>query len=216
MPVTVNETACPAISMPIASPTAKCPRRADARSIMTWPGPAGGCPVLPENVAWNGESAGQLSATPNGAPSGLPSRPSGTALAEIWPSAAATPGTWRTVARTEAGTGCAGLPVIVDPPGVVCVTSTSVPVLAWVNSESRLWVRVALNTRLPDMNATPSAMARPVSTRRSRCVSMPRNKTPNMAPHSPRFFIASSTDSGDGWSSPPAMRPSARNTTRSA
>ena len=101
------------------------------------------------------------------------------------------------------------------------MTSTSVPVLACANSESRPRVRVALKTKLPDMKATPSAMASAVRTRRSRCASMLRNRAPtksvrNMTLTPRGFFIASSTDSGVGLARPPAIRPSARNTTWSA
>ena len=92
---------------------------------------------------------------------------------------------------------------------------TSVPLLAVANSDVRELARVELNTKLPDMNATPKAMARAVMASRSRLVSMSRRMKRIMVAHSPRDFIASMTDSGSGSSSVPMSRPSARKTTRS-
>src|SRR5215472_3944069 len=123
---------------------------------MTCPAPAGGRPCRPVNNAWNGAWAGQLSAATNGAVSGLPSRPSSTARPLTVPSAADTSGSARIAASTEAGTGCAAaLPAPwTAPGGDTCRTCTSVPVAAWANSESRLWVRVAVNT-VRNMSGTP-------------------------------------------------------------
>jgi len=137
---------------------------------MTCPGPAGGRPCLPVNTAWNGASAGQLRATTNFPGSGLPFRPSSTARPLTVPSAAATCGSARTGASTEAGTGCAAaLPAPWSAPaGDTCRTSTSVPVDACANSASRLWVRLAVNTKLPHISPVPRATASAVMASRTR------------------------------------------------
>src|SRR5262249_62162220 len=62
---------------------------------------------------------------------------------------------------TGAGTGCAAaLPAPwTAPGGDTCRTCTSVPAAAWANSESRLRVRVAVNTKLPAIRPVPRATA---------------------------------------------------------
>src|SRR5215467_7164754 len=136
---------------------------------MTCPGPAGGRPCRLVNTAWNGAWAGQLSATTNGACSALPSRPSSTARPLTVPSAADTSGSARTPASTDAGTGCAAaLPAPwTAPGGEECRTCTSVPAAAWANSESRLWVRVEVNTKLPAIRPVPRATASAVMASRT-------------------------------------------------
>ncbi len=52
MPLIVKALACPASRILMVSPTAKWPARADARSIMTWPGPAAGGPLA--GYSWPG------------------------------------------------------------------------------------------------------------------------------------------------------------------
>src|SRR5215475_5499967 len=135
---------------------------------MTCPGPAGGRPWRPVNTAWNGAWAGQLRAATNGAGRALPSRPSSTARPLTVPSAAATSGRARTAGSTGAGTGCAAaLPAPwTAPGGETCRTRTSVPAAAWANSESRLRVRVAVNTKLPAIRPVPRATASAVMTSR--------------------------------------------------
>src|SRR5215469_5231832 len=148
---------------------------------MTCPGPAGGRPCWPVNTDWNGAWAGQLSAVTNGAGSALPFRPSSTARPLTVPSAADTSGSARTAASTAAGTGCAAaLPApCTAPGGEECRTCTSVPAAAWANSESRLRVRVAVNTKLPAIRPVPRATASAVIARRApwprRLANMVRN-----------------------------------------
>ena len=169
IPLMVNGSARPPTATSMWPPTAKWPVRAEPRSIMTCPGPAGGRPCRPVNTAWNGAWDGQLSAATNGAGSGLPSRPSRTARPLTVPSAADTSGSARTAASTDAGTGrAAALPApCTAPAGDTCRTSTSVPVAAWANSESRLWVRVAVKTKLPAIKPVPRATASAVMASRT-------------------------------------------------
>src|SRR5215831_9336447 len=150
---------------------------------MTCPAPAGGRPCLPVNTAWNGARAGQLKAATNGAGSGLPSRPSRTARPLTVPSAADTSGSARTAASTDAGTGCAAaLPAPwTAPGGDTCRTCTSVPADAWANSESRLWVRVAVNTKLPAIRPVPRATASAVMASRAPWLRRLANVVRNMS-----------------------------------
>src|SRR5215471_12267975 len=150
---------------------------------MTCPGPAGGRPCRPVNTAWNGAWAGQLSAATNGAGSALPSRPSSTARPLTVPSAADTSGSARTAVSTDAGTGrAAALPEPwTAPGGDTCRTCTSVPVAAWANSESRLWVRVAVNTKLPAIRPVPRATARAVMASRARWLRRLADKVRSMS-----------------------------------
>src|SRR5215467_702030 len=150
---------------------------------MTCPGPAGGRPCRPVNTAWNGAWAGQLSAATNGAGSGLPSRPSSTARPLTVPSAADTSGSARTAASSGAGTGCAeALPAPwTAPAGDTCRTCTSVPAAAWANSESRLWVRVAVNTKLPAISPVPRATASAVMASRAPWLRRLANTVRNMS-----------------------------------
>src|SRR5215472_6297157 len=150
---------------------------------MTCPAPAGGRPCRPVNTAWNGWWAGQLSAATNGAGSGLPSRPSSTARPLTVPSAADTSGRARTAASTDAGTGCAAaLPAPwTAPGGDTCRTCTSVPTAAWANSESRLWVRVAVNTKLPAIRPVPRATASAVMASRAPWLRMLANMVRSMS-----------------------------------
>ena len=136
---------------------------------MTCPPAAGGRPCLPVNTAWNGASAGRLRATTNFPGNGLPFRPSSTARPLTVPSAAATSGSARIGASTEAGRGCAAaLPAPWSAPaGDTCRTSTSVPADACVNSASRLWVRLAVNTKLPHIRPVPRATASAVMASRT-------------------------------------------------
>jgi hypothetical protein len=62
---------------------------------------------------------------------------------------------------------------------------TSVPALAVANSEPSDAASVELNTKLPDMNATPSAIAAAVIASRSRLVSMSRRIVATITAHSP-------------------------------
>ncbi len=137
---------------------------------MTCPGPAGGRPDRPVNTAWNGASAGQLAATTNWAGSGLPFRPSRTARPLTVPSAADTSGSRRIAATIDAGTG--GVAALPAPwtalAGDTCRTSTSVPAVDWANSASRLWVRLAVNTKLPHIRPVPRATASAVMASRTR------------------------------------------------
>src|SRR5499427_921925 len=150
---------------------------------MTCPGPAGGRPCRAVNTAWNGAWAGQLSAATNGAGSGLPSRPSSTARPLTVPSAADTSGSARTAASTGAGTGCAvALPAPwTAPGGDTCRTCTSVPTAAWANRESRLWVRVAVNTKLPAIRPVPRATASAVIASRAPWLRRLANMVRNMS-----------------------------------
>src|SRR6516165_3546683 len=183
IPLMVNGSARPPMATSMWSPTAKWPARAEPRSIMTCPGPAGGRPCRPVNTAWNGAWLGQLSAATNGAGSGLPSRPSSTARPLTVPSAAATSGSARTDGSTHAGTGCAAaLPAPwTAPGGDTCRTCTSVPAAAWANSESRLWVRVAVNTKLPAIRPVPRATASAVMASRARWLRRLANMARNMS-----------------------------------
>src|SRR5207244_1880955 len=85
------------------------------------------------------------------------------------PSAADTSGSARTAASTGAGTGRAeALPApCTAPDGDTCRTSTSVPAAAWANSESRLWLRVAVKTKLPAIRPVPRATASAVMASRT-------------------------------------------------
>src|SRR6516225_3044970 len=183
MPLMVNGSARPPTATSMRSPTVKWPDRAEPRSIMTCPGPAGGRPARPVNTAWNGAWLGQLSAATNGAGSGLPSRPSSTARPLTVPSAAETSGSARTAGSTDAGTGCAvALPAPwTAPGGDTCRTCTSVPAVAWANSESRLRVRVAVNTKLPAIRPVPRATASAVIASRPVCLRRPANMVRNMS-----------------------------------
>src|SRR6516225_854595 len=165
IPLMVNGSARPPMATSMWSPTAKWPARAEPRSIMTCPGPAGGRPCRPVNTAWNGAWLGQLSAATNGAGSGLPSRPSSTARPLTVPSAAEASGRARTAASTDAGTGCAA----------------ALPTAAWANSESRLWVRVAVNTKLPAIRPVPRATASAVMASRAPWLRRLANMVRNMS-----------------------------------
>src|SRR5260370_23797135 len=137
----------------IRLPTAKWPALAELRSLITWPGPGGGLPVRLVKAAWKGASDGQLSATTNWPGNGLPFRPSSTARPETAPSTAATSGR----ARMRAAIGCAmgwlePLPApVTAPPGAACWTITSMPALAWANSDPRVTRRLLdrFSRRLP-------------------------------------------------------------------
>ena len=94
---------------------------------------------------------------------------------------------------------------------------TSVPADPWLNRASSARLSVALKTKLPDMKATPSAIASAVSPSLTRWASNPRTVTRNTTAHpSPKRFIESMTASGVGPSRNRVATPSARNTTRSA
>src|SRR5262249_26474686 len=99
------------------------------------------------------------------------------------PSAADTSGSARVAASTDAGTGCAeALPAPwTAPGGDTCRTSTSVPVAAWANSESRLWVRVAVNTKLPAIRPVPRATASAVMASRAPWLRRLANMVRNMS-----------------------------------
>src|SRR5215469_7761417 len=84
-------------------------------------------------------------------------------------------------ATNGAGSACAeALPAPwTAPAGDTCRTCTSVPAAAWANSESRLWVRVAVNTKLPAIRPVLRATASAVIASRApwlrRLANMARN-----------------------------------------
>ena len=79
-----------------------------------------------------------------------------------------------------------------------------------------MWLMVSVSTSVPAVNATPSITARAVVTSRSFRANSPCRTILNIAAHSPKRFIRSSTRSAVGSRISSTIRPSARNTIRSA
>lgn len=133
-----------------------------------------------------------------------------------------TPGTAETTATSESGTPLA--------PCCSLLTRTSTPLAASAKMLSNVRCRVSVKTKEPVTNAVPSTTDRTVSSSRTLWAARLRRATLRMGfalmIGSPYFavgtatasncFIRSSTESAVGSRISSTMRPSARNTTRSA
>src|SRR5581483_5655442 len=143
-------------------------------SMPSSPSPFGARPDLMEN----GDSVPSPAAEPPkfGAwpPTSLPSLPMMAARPCTYPSASATPGTFRTASRTDAGTGPRS-----DSAGswgesfwVERIWASVLP-LTSAKRLSKVWASVSVSTNVPATNPTPSTTDRAVRARRSLWASRP-------------------------------------------
>ena len=152
-----------------------------------------------------------------GLPIGVPSLPISRAYPSTPPSAAATPGTWLRAGTRDASTSGRWSPMFCGPLKTAFArTTASVPLNTVADRSLKMLVMVSVSTRVPAVNATPMITARAVVTsRRFRANRLCRTIL-YMSAHSPKRRIRSSTRSAVGARISSTIRPSARNTIRSA
>jgi hypothetical protein len=208
----------PLASTVVVSPTARWPVVALCLSITTSSGACGACPA----TSWNGLRAGtalqlppRVGAPLPGLPIGVPSLPISRVYPKALPSAAATPGTCLSAGSSDASIfGRSPLPMLVKT--ALARTTASVPLYTLADRSLKILLMVSVSISVPAVKATPMITARAVVTSRRFRASRLWKTILTIVAHSPKRLIRSSTRSAVGWCIWSTIRPSARNTMRSA
>src|SRR5690348_11499240 len=177
MPVMVNVRGVPMVSTRTRWPTVKPYFCAVPASMATSPGPRGGPPSIrcsADSCGYGSKLTARVGAPP--VAMALPSGATNWANPWTWPSAMPTPGTWRTVASSDSGTGLRvafpPLPSWATPRTWKSTLAKTVP-----NSALNVLCNVSVRTNVPEMNVTPKMIASAVSASRSLCASSPLSVT---------------------------------------